>query len=155
MLSLSDAHTLASMLAEELTRPARQLEDWADTVAEITGESVEYREGTCKAVLTIGKQWVIKYASPNGRVGNSDESEEEFLAHLEAEQPELLKYFMRSHRVTENWTIQEYVTVSESWYETVQDEVYDVTSQCGAGDVFWKNVGYRRDGTWVIFDFDA
>lgn len=153
MFSLSDAHMLASMLAED-TNP-RDLADTVDLVADLTGEDVEYREGTCKSVLTVGKQWVIKYTDPNGRVANSDESEEAFLETLEREQPHMLKYFMKSHRVTENWTIQEYVQIDEDWYETVRGEVDDVCSQVSVGDVFWKNVGYRRDGSWVIFDFDA
>lgn len=155
MLALSEVHALASMLAEDISRPERNLWEYEELVADVTGVPVEFREGTCKYVLTIGKQWVIKYSSPNGRVANSDESEEAFLATLAEQQPEYLKYFMRSHRVAENWTIQEYVQIDENWYDEVENEVYEVTSAVGVADVFWKNVGYRPDGSWVIFDFDV
>jgi hypothetical protein len=153
MLPLSEVHALVAMMAEDVS--GRYLYKQADLVSAVTGLPVEYVEGTCKNVLVLGNQWVIKWSSPSGRISSSDEREESFLATLEEQFPEYSHRFLRAHRVAPNWTIQEYARVNQEWYKEVAEEVEGVAEHVVAGDVFWRNVGRRSDGSWVIFDFDA
>lgn len=148
MLPLAEVHALASMLAAD---------DWAfdlEEVEAVVGLPCHMDGGTCKSVLVLADQWVIKYTKAWSRSGA--EEEQRFLDALEAERPHLVRYFLKTHQVTEQVQIQECLTVLDrDEFEPYEEEVYSISEEAGVADVFYRNVGFRRDGTWAIFDFDA
>lgn len=148
MLPIAEVHALAAMLYHDGGFDAIDI----TLVEDLTGLTCDVATGTCKEVLVIGNQWVIKFDRTGCRSGSDDEIAA--LDRLQEAHPEYMHRFIRPTHVADGVSVQEFVTIDKHWFERNEDAIDEVIYATGVKDVFWRNAGYRADGSWAIFDFD-